>query len=537
MQSRLSLLCNEAARRAAEPWPGPVGLRNGQLIASLLVMLAGAPRAVAQGPNMDAIGVTLLRSTTTNLDGSGVRVAQAEGGAPNWEVNPAATGLPASLFTWYAAGRSTNAFPNSLGSDSGHANYVASLFYGAPGGVITSPFHVDSFEAAFLAQFILPSQTPINDAVVNQSYEISGISVSQQQDFDRIFDGYSALHGTLFISGVGSGGTVGAPATSYNGIGVSAYDDAATSVGPTVDNGRAKPDLSTLGGAGSFAAPLVSGAAALLIQAAARGDGGPDTNAAADPRTIKALLLNGVVKPPDWTNAPPSPLDPRYGAGKLNVFNSHAQLAAGRQALNAIESVPLGGTHPPDPAVEPPARPSGWDFGVISSGSTNSGVNHYYLTLSGGGAYTFTGTLVWNRQAGQNAINDLDLFLYEAASGHLVAASTSRVDNVEHLFVPQLPAGQYDLQVFKNGGAAVTAAETYAIAFDFFAVSLGISANGGQLLLQWPLYPANFHLQTAASLAPPVSWTNLVGTTVSNGQNTVTVDAGGNAQYFRLLRP
>ena len=39
------------------------------------------------------------------------------------------------------------------------------------------------------------------------------------------------------------------------------------------------------------------------MQAGLRGDGGSDTNAAADMRTIKALLLNGAVKPADWTNS------------------------------------------------------------------------------------------------------------------------------------------------------------------------------------------------------------------------------------------
>ena len=66
------------------------------------------------------------------------------------------------------------------------------------------------------------------------------------------------------------------------------------------------------------------------MQAALRGDGGSDTNSAADMRTIKALLLNGAIKPADWTNNPPSPLDTRYGAGVLNVFNSYEQLAGGK---------------------------------------------------------------------------------------------------------------------------------------------------------------------------------------------------------------
>jgi hypothetical protein len=47
------------------------------------------------------------------------------------------------------------------------------------------------------------------------------------------------------------------------------------------------------------------------MQAGLRGDGGSSTNAAADLRTVKALLLNGAIKPTDWTNNVPSPLDTR----------------------------------------------------------------------------------------------------------------------------------------------------------------------------------------------------------------------------------
>src|SRR5271154_4200148 len=56
--------------------------------------------------NLDIIGVTLLRTVATNVDGSGIRVAQPEAGLDTnnppmiWEVNPAAVGQPANLFTY-----------------------------------------------------------------------------------------------------------------------------------------------------------------------------------------------------------------------------------------------------------------------------------------------------------------------------------------------------------------------------------------------------------------------------------------------------
>ena len=48
-------------------------------------------------------------------------------------------------------------------------------------------------------------------------------------------------------------------------------------VGPTLDNGRSKPDIVAPGTVISLTAPYVTGAAAVLVQAGARGDGGTNT--------------------------------------------------------------------------------------------------------------------------------------------------------------------------------------------------------------------------------------------------------------------
>jgi subtilisin family serine protease len=87
------------------------------------------------------------------------------------------------------------------------------------------------------------------------------------------------------------------PAHRYNCISVGAYGGG-SSIGPTLDNGRAKPDITAPAGETSFSTPHVAGAAAVLMQAGLRGDGGGDTNSAADIRTVKALLLNGASSPP-----------------------------------------------------------------------------------------------------------------------------------------------------------------------------------------------------------------------------------------------
>ena len=51
---------------------------------------------------------------------------------------------------------------------------------------------------------------------------------------------------------------------------------------------------------------------------------------------------------------------------------------------------------------------------------------------------------------GQSSVNNLALFLYNSANGNLVTNSVSTVDNVQHIYIPSLPRGKYDLQVVMN---------------------------------------------------------------------------------------
>jgi hypothetical protein len=508
----------------------------------------------ARAQNLDTIGVTLLQTVTTNLNGAGIRVAQPEANTdinpsdPSaFEVRPATVNQPAGLFTYISSSGSSTTFPNSVGNESGHADSVAGYFYGIPVGVATNVIHVDNYDADYFFNVIINTANPanINDPVVNQSFifiesDGSHATVSDQQSIDSVYDNYAVQHNTLFVSGAGNGGTVNPPATCYNGIGVGAYGGI-SSFGPTIDNGRAKPDITAPASATSFSTPQVAGAAAVLMQAGSRGDGGNGTNAAADIRTVKALLLNGAIKPADWTNNAPSPLDTRYGAGVLNVFNSYEQLAGGKHGYIVSTSVSTGGAHPPTGASGTVSTLSGWDFNTNSSSPTTDGVNHYYFNVTNGvnsATFTATITLVWNRQKEQTNINNLDLFLYDAISSNLVACSTSLVDNVEHLFVPNLAPSRYDLQVWKAGGSFVSSNETYALAFEFFSMPLGIVISGTNVVLQWPLYPAGFVLESATNLNPPVSWnTNGPASVVTNNQNSVVMGITNTSQFFRLWRP
>ena len=505
---------------------------------------------VARASNLDTIGVTSLRAVTTNLNGAGITVGQAEAGyesATNWQDDPGVADQPANRFTFfygtppYVLVSSANTYPNALGGPSGHANGVAGIFFGLTGGVATNVAHVNDYEAnTFINHYVNLGNT-IPERIVNQSFTYGTNDVS----VDQIYDNYAAQNGVLFVTGAGfAGQPVYSPATCYNGIGVgtAAYD---TPPGPTPD-GRSKPDLIAPDySETSYTTPQVAGAAALLMQAGLRGDGGSATNLAVDLRTLKALLLNGAVKQAGWTNSSATPLHPRYGAGMLNVLNSYYQLTGGKRSYIVSASVTVNSPHPPTGAAGAVSVLNGWDFNTNSSGKFPTQfdtVNHYYFDVTNsapGAKFIATATLAWNRQSGQTAINNLNLFLYNTANSNLVLCSTSVVDNVEHIYVSNLAQGRYDLQVWKAGGSGiVSAAEPYALVFAFTSPALALAGAGTNLFLNWPAYPAGFRVEATAALVSP-AWNtyNPSPSFITNSMNSLMLNPTAAQQFFRLRQP
>ena len=512
------------------------------------VLMALAALA-ASAQNLDEIGVTALSAVAPGVDGSGIRVAQPEANADGdtnhpsaFEVSPAVVSQPTNRFAYASALGAATGFTNAVGSESGHANSVGAYFYGRTGhGSATNVAHVDNFDAEYFINFyVFSNLATLPDPVVNQSFTFGNLTVSEQQAVDSAYDDYAAGNGTIFVSAannLGNSGVVRAPGTAYNSISVGAYYNGTygNSIGPTIDNGRCKPDITAPNAATSFSTPQVAGAAALMLQASARGDGGSDTNAATDLRTVKALLLNGAVKPADWTNSASSPLDMRYGAGMVNVLNSYQQLAGGKNPASTSNSIPLGAAPIPATATNLISVLSGWNFTSIASDAADDSEQHYYFDAPNGLA---TATLVWNRQFGQTNINDLDLLMFDA-NNHLVAVSTSRVDNVEHIFLPRLAAGKYDLLVLKHGGTNVVSdAETYALAWAFVSPELTLTKSGANMTVSWPAYPAGFRVETTTNLTTG-NWStnNLPAVTLAGGTNLAQVPTTNGARFFRLRQP
>lgn len=508
------------------------------LVLSILLLL----NLHAFASDFDTIGVTPLRAVDSTLIGTGIYVTQAEASESNtnqnqFEVSPASTGQPTGLFTWISSSGTATTFPNSVGIESGHADGVASHFYHLYSGPAPGVLHVDNYQADLFYENVIVSSVATSSKVVNQSFFFIGDPPDNVVETN--YDNYVARFGTIFCSAIGNGTPALPPGAAYNNIGVG-VSDGQSSIGGTPD-GRAKPDLCAPGIATSFSAPYVSAAATILLQAAARGDAGTNISAVSDIRTVKALLMNGAVKSTNWTHTASMPVDATHGtgAGVLNIFNSYKQMTFGQHRAIETTSVSTGAAHPPgsNPANE--TSIIGWDFATANSSGGQDGVAHYYLNLSPTiGNYTLTATLVWNRQLNKTSINDLDLFLYRTTDGAEIAISTSRVDNVEHIYLPQLPSGRYDLQVLKNGGARnMSNSETYALAFEAFVVPLTISKQGGAVAITWPLYPNGFTLETTPSLSPPISWTPITsGVVISNNSYTLTVNSPSGMSYYRLRR-
>ena len=327
----------------------------------------------------------------------------------------------------------------------------------------------------------------------------------------RYLDAVTNTSGKIVVMAAGNDGTsgtntLGGPASAFNTIAVAAlgtdtsappYDDdssfssrsptdfflpdnASGSTGTTTTGVRAAIDIAApgqeltlayyggttggnasgsdpTGGSGSyygylvagtsFAAPIVAGGAALVVDVGYDQFGGGQ---AIQAYVVKAVLLNSATKTTllPWDNdqqlvggviTTTQALDWTIGAGRMNLDAAYTQYTGGTTNVTGL----TGGS----------VEIVGWDYGQVSEDTPNE----YFITRMLEGDTFFTATLSWFADRAWDSVNnvgtyesfdDLDLEVWSATPGgdalQKIAESISDYNAVEHLHF-LLPADGYYL--------------------------------------------------------------------------------------------
>lgn len=437
-------------------------------------------------------------------DGTGVIVGVVDSGVD--DTHPAlagtdSTGLPRLV----AEANFVGTEPGNTGDDvHGHGTWVASVI-----GSADPTYRGMAPDARFVNSRVLSSSNGFpNDVqvrnglgfaidngadVVNLSLNYFATFSSGAGQLDYMIDWAADERGVVCTICTGNisqgegGSTVRGPGGAYNGLTVgrttSQFDrvhtDSATAY---TQDGRMKPDVvapgtsitmanddwetqadfNTASGC-SFATPHVAGLVAQQI------DAGRSLGLSVDPMVIRATVLNSASKEvrgkrgQAWSaSVADQPLDPQSGAGQIDGVELATQYLAGEQAPGLV-------------------APIGWDLGEV----TDAGFVDYTIDAPLEFGSSLTATLAWSRHVGridrgaagvdaadsfflEEALDDLDLQFY--ADGVLVAESRSQRDNLEHLYVPIMPATTYTLRVVGESITGASPSEPYAIAWSTVAV-------------------------------------------------------------------
>ncbi len=485
-------------------------------IVILAVIACGSSIVIGRDPlpfqpgALEYTGTFALQNNDPNLTGSGVTIAAVcrsityDDGLPqeDYRINTDHDCFATSNIT-FADSADANA------GISAHATAIGAILAGADpngfhaeagrfqyrGAAPEAETHVYEFWR-FLVNYIYGGKQLDSDVLT------FSLGLAFEDWWTRGIDNLIEETGLITVAGVGNGteayDPLLYPGSNANVIGVGVLDSAApaflasglnkfslplpthSSTGPTSD-ARSKPDIVAPGNClvptanseneydisgdyTSFAAPVVSGSAALLVQKAKTT---PRLQAALANNNgncvIKAILLTSADKLPGWHKGEQTedddhdvPLDRAQGAGAINAVAAADLLDAGQGKPTAAVSA------------------AGWDNNKI--GSNELAEMAYAFKIDKPDAKQFiTATLAWNF-AYQNEYpftkspdqSDLRMELWTGDGNdkwHMIDHSDSKTDNAEHIYYPVDPNHtNYELVVMSNGQNKKS--QKYAIAWN-----------------------------------------------------------------------
>ncbi len=445
---------------------------------------------VARADNKDDIG---FRSLQLQLGagmptGAGVPVMHVEG---DQLVNGVWAYLPDLANGEFTGKTITDKSGGPSGVYSGHATPVGQLFYGtytstAPGITLIDAYSADNWLGAdYLrtASGTGPQPLVSTARVANHSWVYATVTFDANilRRIDWVIDRDEFTHVIALNNGDPN---LALFSSAYNVIAVGRttgeHGRGSVAVDSIYTAGRTRPDVVAPNTSTSTATPQVAALAALLVDVGQNNAGlstdpvtqsatsrsGTVVRNAARSEVIKATLMAGASRTTTNTatsditdyraivaNQASNGLDVRFGAGQINIFNSHEIITGGEQ--NSLQDYPAGNGL---------ASASGFDYdphfgGLNSSNQTAT----YYLPMPTTDG-NLTAALVWNLKIHGGTAGsfnstatfyhlDLELFDVTNASNWVsVGYSRSTTDNTENLWLPLAAGREYALQVTRTSG-------------------------------------------------------------------------------------
>ena len=476
-------------------------IRGVALAVAAVIVLGVAVEAMAG--YIDLIGYPELKAELDEASvsvptGAGVAVMQVEG-------TEGGKYMPGDNTVAEFSGKTiTDAtLPPTTGT-SYHAYQVGLNFYGntksvAPGITNITVYEVnDWLGTGFLKYGVTPTTAPAysTSRIANHSWaDDVGTSTGNAKILRRVdylveTDDFLQV---VAVNNVLAAGDTNQPllADSFNAIAVGvtngAHATGTTAVDGTYVAGRTKPDLVAPGESPdptnksirtSWAAPMVSAAAALLVET---GHNQTDLSNGfyTSPRTglkiyhaetsevVKAALMAGAdrrtangrgTEITDYKVDTANGLDSRFGAGQVNIYNSYHILTGVEQDSNQDGNTSDIGRYGFDYDPE-----FGGAWGKTEKSNTTG--SYFFTADFASLAREIFASLVWNIDIGPSTgpgptnpvgtatLYNLDLKLYDVTSGGtLVASSTSTLDNTENIWQQLVDGCSYRLDVVRGSG-------------------------------------------------------------------------------------